>query len=84
MEPVLDVDDLLAGRERSRAGTAHLRFFTRAGALALCGDSGYRVEPIEGIRAQPATGKLATLDRALRGRLRGLVYERDALVAVPS
>lgn len=61
----------------------HLRFFTRAGVLALFHDTGYAVERIAGIRPESTTGKLALLDRLSRGRLHDFVVERYALVATP-
>lgn len=57
----------------------HLRFFTRASIVEMVERAGYAVTRVEPIRIQ-AGGRLARLNRLVRGRLDDFLAERFAVV----
>ena len=59
----------------------HLRFFTRATAGELFTTTGYHIERVAPIRIVGNTGKIALVNKLLRGRLNDLFTERYAIVA---
>lgn len=59
----------------------HLRFFTSTSIKRMFVEAGYADIRIEGIFGQPLPWKAALLNRALRGRLDDMQFERFACVA---
>jgi SAM-dependent methyltransferase len=70
-------------RDEGILDRTHLRFFTRATAMELLESTGFVVERVERLRwtGTGTSGRVATLNRALRGRLDDFLAQQFALVA---
>jgi 2-polyprenyl-3-methyl-5-hydroxy-6-metoxy-1,4-benzoquinol methylase len=60
---------------------SHLRFFTRKSLKALFEPSGYRLETVQGINAQPLPRWLGLVSRLTGGRFEDCLYLQFACVA---